>query len=249
MIERRQAVLLGHGVEVVEHEDHRLSVPAEGAQQLVDGVLDRAPCGAEPTQRRLAEARANPIDRRRDVAPHPAGVVVAGVEGDPGQRSIPGRAPDPDRRRLPVARRRPDERQHGVGVERVQDARAVEDAAPHARRRELCLHERRRLRLGSDCLPCVVRFGGHLQPILPGRRVEAHRTPVVQSNTLGEAPDCWTKRNHLGDSPAIAGELKRAGAMLEAWLIGKEGQSTLPQDSTRRAPCGGESDSAASCCT
>ena len=52
VIERGQAVLFGHGVEIVEHEDHRLSVPAEGAQQLVDGVLDRAPCSTEPTQRR-----------------------------------------------------------------------------------------------------------------------------------------------------------------------------------------------------
>ena len=145
VIDRRQAVPFGYGVEVIEHEDHRRAVAAECAQQLVDRMLDRGSWDIESTQRRSAEARANPIDRRRDVSPHPAGVVVAGVERNPRQRGILGRTPHPDGRRLPVAHGRRHERQRGVGVEHGQDARASDVAAAHTWCRELRLDEWRRV--------------------------------------------------------------------------------------------------------
>ena len=54
VVDRRQAVPLGHGVEVVKHEDHGLPVTAKAAHQLVDDVLDGATCDAQPLKRRSA---------------------------------------------------------------------------------------------------------------------------------------------------------------------------------------------------
>ena len=58
VIDRRQAVWVADRVQVIEHQDHRPRVPAEGADHLVDSVLDHASGDAEPTKRRSGQAGA-----------------------------------------------------------------------------------------------------------------------------------------------------------------------------------------------
>ena len=90
------------------------------------------------------EPRPHPIDRRRNVPPQPARIVVAGVERDPRQRAIAVCAPGAHGGRLAVARRSRDERHRCVmaRVERTANPRPIDHAVMDARNRELGLRER-----------------------------------------------------------------------------------------------------------
>ena len=127
VVDRRQGITVRDGLQVVEH-DHELTPEAsDPVQQLVDRAGD-VRRRTEPPQGRPAEARANPVDRGRDVGPQPDWIVVTGVERHPGEGFAPARAPCAHGSRLPEAGRCRHERQRRVraGVQDLQDPRPVD---------------------------------------------------------------------------------------------------------------------------
>ena len=127
IVDRRQGITVRDGLQVVEH-DHELTPEAsDPVQQLVDRAGD-VRRRTEPPEGRPAEARANPVDRGRDVGPQPDWIVVTGVERHPRKGFAPARAPCAHGSRLPEAGRGRHERQRRVraGVQDLQDPRPVD---------------------------------------------------------------------------------------------------------------------------
>ena len=186
MVDRGQAFLVRHCVEVVEHDDQAGAERRDAVHQLVHGVLDRAARNAEPSQRAPSEPWPYAIDRRRHVPPQPGRIVVAGVERDPCHRGVPARTPVAHRGRLAVPGRGSDERQRAVatGIERLPDARSVDHASTQARERELGLDERgqkgRAARFGSP-LRAVSGFRRH------SRRQSSHQRQARAPGAAGSA--------------------------------------------------------------
>ena len=90
VVEELVAVGIGHGVQVVEHDDELLPEGRDRVRQLVDRRFERVPGDLESLQRAAAETAADAIDGRRHVAPHPVRIVVAPVERHPGRRELRG---------------------------------------------------------------------------------------------------------------------------------------------------------------
>ena len=151
IVDGRQAFRVGHGVEVVEHDDDPVRERVHAVHELVDGRLDRAAGDAEPLERTAPEPLTHPIDGGGDVRPEPNRIVVELVEGDPGERVTTALAPAAHGRRLPVPGRGRDERQRRIDapLQRPPDPRPVDHAGTNARNRQLRLGQRqRRLRAG-----------------------------------------------------------------------------------------------------
>ena len=159
IVDRREALLARHFVEILEHNDQLASQPGDAVHELVDRCLDRTSRHSEPPERALPEPRLHPIDRRRNVPPQPARIVVAGVERDPRQRATTVCAPRAHGGRLAVARRSRDERHRSVKarVERTVNPRPVDHAVMDARNRELGLRERDKHVRSCCLLPNVQR--------------------------------------------------------------------------------------------
>ncbi len=85
MVDRGEAFLVPHGVQVVKNYDEPALERREAVHQLIDSVLDRTARHAQPPQRTLPEPPSYPVDGRRDVPPKPHRIVVVSVERDPGQ--------------------------------------------------------------------------------------------------------------------------------------------------------------------
>ena len=143
IVDRRQAFLAGHRVQVLEHDDQLAPQRGYAVHELVDGDLDRAARHGEPPQRAHAEPRPHPIDRRRDVPPQPGRIVVAGVERDPRHRAIELCAPSAHGGRLAIPGRSRDERQRRVmtRLERPANSRPIDHPVMDTRNRELGLRE------------------------------------------------------------------------------------------------------------
>jgi hypothetical protein len=145
VVDRRQALLVRDGLQVLEHDHETLVEGGEPVRELVDRSLDRAAGPVQALQGSAPEPVANAVDGRGDVQPEPRRVVVAGVERDPGVRSVAARTPGAHRRRLAVAGGRRDERQPYVvaAVERLQEPWPLDEARRRPGRRELGLGKRR----------------------------------------------------------------------------------------------------------
>ena len=71
MIDRGQALRVGHRLQVVEHDDQLVPERRDAVHELVDGTLDGAAHDAQPLQRPPPEPRPYPVDRRCNVCPQP----------------------------------------------------------------------------------------------------------------------------------------------------------------------------------
>ena len=147
IVDRCKALRIGHGLKVVEHNDQFRLEGSERVRQFVDGAFDRSPHHAEALQRTASESLPDPIDGGGDVRPQPNGIVVTGIEGDPGQRSLAAVTPCTHCGRLAVARLSRDEGQRGVisVIQGAPDTRPVDYVAAHAWNRELRFDQQRRL--------------------------------------------------------------------------------------------------------
>ena len=201
VVDRRQAFLAGHRLQVVEHDDQLPAERGGAVEELVDRDLDGAARHAEPPQRTSPEPRPHPIDRRRDVPPQQNRIVVAGVQHDPGQRRVEARAPVAHRGRLAVAGRSCDERQRRVaaGVERPANPRPVDHAVTDARHRELGLDQRGR-RVRTRLVPGVRRhrcLPSQQEPVAATRAARSGRRGVVAvARQAARMPHA-----HVSDSP------------------------------------------------
>jgi hypothetical protein len=157
VVDRRQAFLAGHRVQVIEHDDQPAPPRRHAVHEFVDGDLDRAARHVETAQRAPPEPRPHPIDRRRDVPPQPDRIVVAGVERHPRQRAIEVCAPGAHGGSLAVARRSRDECQRLVTarVERMANTRPIDQTVTHTRNRELGLGKRARTLRPTPVLSAV----------------------------------------------------------------------------------------------
>ena len=192
VVDRRQAFLAGHRVQVVQDDDQLAAQRCHAVHQLVHRGLNRAARHAEPLQRRPPEPRPNPIDRRRDVPPQPNRIVIAGIKRDPGHRSVEVCAPGSNRRRLAVAGRSRDERQRSVTacVERPANPPPVDHAATQTRHRELGLHQWGKRAPAIEIAPLLCAAPGLLGHC--PRRVLLGRVPSVGGQT--HSPVCATSR-------------------------------------------------------
>ena len=111
VLERGEALVVAEHVQVVQHDGERLPVGRDAVHELVHGDGRRHARCAEPCERHPAEARPDPVDRRRDVRPEPRRVVVARIERDPRDGGVGVRAPRLREHRLAEADRRVDQRQ------------------------------------------------------------------------------------------------------------------------------------------
>ena len=123
VVDRFEGVGVGHAVEIVENQDHRLASAPEHGHQLVHGVLNGTSRHLKSIQDRVGEPWQNALEAAGDVGPHSGGVVIARVEREPHHCCILGRTPRPNRGRLPIPRRRFEQDEPGTCAfrERVQD--------------------------------------------------------------------------------------------------------------------------------
>ena len=186
VVDRRQRVVVGHGVEVVEHEDHGLPSAPQHGQQLVRCVLDRASRDLEPLQHRMSKPRHGPLDRGGDVGPHPHRIVVSGVEGHPCQCRLLRRAPGADRRRLAVPRGRlqQGEPRTRALLECSRDPRSFDHVRTETGRKDLRFDERRRNVPGRTCGYGNETLGLHRPNRRSARRPCHHPQGVRQSRRL-----------------------------------------------------------------
>ncbi len=132
VVDRGETLVVRHCMQVVEH-DHELTPERRHAvQELVDGILERAARYVEPLQRTPPESGPHAVHGRRQIPPQPNGIVVPGVEVDPGQGRVAACAPAPYRGRLAIPGRGRNEGQDCLvaGVQRLADPRSIDGAAP-----------------------------------------------------------------------------------------------------------------------
>jgi hypothetical protein len=210
-VDGRQAPRVGHGVQIVQHEDQLALVRDRGVHEVVDGVLHRAAAYGEALQIEPPEPGADSVDRRGDVTPEPRRVVVAVVERDPGEPGVACCTRRAHRRRLSVSRRRGDEGELGPvsGVERPRDTSPSDRVRPDARRCELRLDQERAL-VGFRSCSALRGVCGHRSPILPAPNAEPlqQRDAGLRSeNSLTPRPRSALSRRRSGRParPAHAG--------------------------------------------
>ena len=164
VVEEHVTVGIGHGVQVVEHDDELLAEGRDRVRQLVDRRFERAPGDLEALQGAAAETAPDPIDGRRHVAPHPVRIVVAPVERHPGGRGSAAPAPGAHRGRLAVSRQRRHECQgHALGsVERARESWPLDRLRVLARHAELGLRQWKEQIGGARAAGVSARFGPSL---------------------------------------------------------------------------------------
>jgi hypothetical protein len=143
VVERRETLVFGDGVEIVHHNHELVPVRREPVCQLVDRLFDRHSRDPQTLQGTAAQALANPIHRLGQIPPQANRIVVSAVEREPGKRRLSFVAPATHGSRLPIARRRRDKRQRSAvaGVEHAKDAWPSERLGWTARRSQLRFSE------------------------------------------------------------------------------------------------------------
>ena len=137
-VEGREALRIGHGVQVVEHHDEVLAEAAQRVQERVEAAIGEPAGHAQPMPRTPAESLADAIRARGHVAPEARRVVVDGVQRHPDHRRLAGGAPGERGGRLSVPDRRADDRQCRPGrIEQPQEPRPLDQPFPEAGDREL----------------------------------------------------------------------------------------------------------------
>ena len=146
VVDRCQAVVVRHGLQVVEHEHELAPERRDAVHELVDRTVERGSAGSAPSRRSAATAETltHPIDRGRDVGPQPDRVVVTAHRASPTRavRSGPRttHAPQSSSRSRPAPPRasapRPRRRRAPAG------SAAARRSPPWPRRCELRLGER-----------------------------------------------------------------------------------------------------------
>ena len=131
VVDRCQALRVGHGLEVVEHEHELLAEGRDARSSARRSELSIGPPGdVQPLQRGTPETVAHPIDRSCNVRPQPDRIVVTRVQRHPGKRGVAGSRTTPGPRSS--SRSRPARRRASApllaGVERPQDARPLDHA-------------------------------------------------------------------------------------------------------------------------
>ena len=145
VFDRGERIRIGHGLEIVEDQHELPAVHLDAVHELVHRALDRTVGELQLPHGLRYEVAADAPDGGRDVGPHADRVVVTRVQRHPCQRSAPGGGPGADRGGLPVSGGRGDERERGslAGVERLHDARPLDDPGGRPQRSELRLGEQR----------------------------------------------------------------------------------------------------------
>ena len=144
MIERRHAIGARDRLQIVQDNDEFLPEARQTHWQARRPSPRSTLRALEPLERSAPKTGPNPIDRSGDVCPESHGIIVAGIESDPGDRRRPACTPGAHRRCLSVARRCRDEHRRAriAGVQRAANARPIDQCPPRERRRELCLRQR-----------------------------------------------------------------------------------------------------------
>ena len=134
-------------VVVVEDQGHVAVLGGDPVQHRDEDRLDRRRRrGAQQPHGRRADPGAGTLERGGDVPPEARGVVVARVEGDPGDRAV-SRQTGPEQCRLAAPGGGGDEGQFAAppGGEPLQQARAIDEAGGDGRRDQLRVQQFRRI--------------------------------------------------------------------------------------------------------
>ena len=102
VVDRRQALLVRHRVHLVEHDHQAAPECSHPVEKLVDYALERTARNVESSKGSSTQALPHAVHGRRRVSPEPSGIVVVGIEGDPGDGVVVTGAPHAHSRRLTV---------------------------------------------------------------------------------------------------------------------------------------------------